>query len=171
MTFFAIADTTEVDKMIENVIERTEPAVIGYWMVNGPVTDFFRQRSEQRFAAEGDDAVGVWAQLRESTQNLREWLRDTHGYDIEPATPINQRTGQLREYASFSDAGGESSGTGYRYLYPNYLPAGELGDKLRTAQRGRTEPGTVPRPVLGVSFFDLDSVQNMIVGFIENGAD
>lgn len=119
---------------------------------------YLRHRAKERFASEGDDAVGgPWDELRPATWDIRESM----GFDAEH--PINERTGDLYNWIT----------AGQNDIYVSardaavFLMPGRVGStptrmaKLRTAQQGRPnqvekDPITVPRPVAAVDVTDLE---------------
>lgn len=140
-------------------LSRLERALTGSGLANffaTAVTPYLQERARERFASEGDDAVGAWAPLRLFTQNIRA----SQGYG--PAHPINRRTGELENYITNSPPAITTGPDGGVLRYPGRTAGGELGRKVSTAQiglpGGRIMADTVPRPVLGVSSTDLEAV-------------
>lgn len=111
------------------------------------VVPWLQARAVQRFASEGDDAVGKWTPLRRAT----ELFRARQGFP--PAHPINIRTHQMRDFIVNAD-GTISGGPGYASVnWPGGQGRGKkIAEKIRAAQ-GLTA-GTVARPVLGLSITD-----------------
>lgn len=116
------------------------------------VDPWLRTRAKDRFKSEGDDVSGGWAPLKESTQNIRSQM----GYGS--AHPINNRTGALEEYIVGSPNRLTIHGLGATLTLPGRAPTGELKTKVQTAQKGRGNPRTVPRPVLGMNERDMSFV-------------
>jgi hypothetical protein len=52
---------------------------------------------------------------------------------------------------------------------PGDTPTGELAEKVKTAQQGKDNPRTVPRPVLGMNEVDLAFVLEGLSFFIQDG--
>lgn len=102
---------------------------------------------------EGDEVVGRWAPLMPSTQEIRQHSNLPIGAEH----PINRRTGDLYQYITQSpDAVTNLGGQGAMLTYPGSQPISPaMSQKLSTAQKGRPNPRTVARPVLGVGMADL----------------
>jgi hypothetical protein len=128
----------------------------------GMVGPWVKQRAADRFQTEGDDVTGRWAPLQEATVRIRESAG--HGGEH----PINVRTGELEAYITGGQIGVVSSpGLGV-LKYPKDPPKTiALKTKLSTAQRGRTNPSTVPRPVLGLGERDLAQVMVMLAFHVQ----
>lgn len=155
-----IGDDAGVQAMLHAVDTALNPVAIAGFL-GGTVDPFLRGRARERFASEGDDAVGKWAPLRESTQDIRAQL----GYG--PAHPINVRTGELEDYIT----GGPNRLTvapwGAALNFPNGNTAGDLLSKVEIAQVGGGERNVVPRPVLGLSEVDLAFVLSALASHVE----
>lgn len=123
------------------------------------VVGYLQRAAAERFAMEGDEAVGRWTPLKEST--LR--IRGEQGF---PSGPINVRTGELREYVT-ANQGSLGVDIGATLQWPTNLPEGtDLMYKYRVAQTG-TMSGRVPaRPVVGMSFRDMAAINVLLGGFI-----
>lgn len=122
------------------------------WLGTG-AADILRDRAEMRFANEGDDVSGKWAELKPFTVGARRRA----GFPGEH--PINERTGALKDWITGDEGDAELVGAqSARLTFPGDTPAGnlQLDTKLRVAQRGQADPATVPRPVLGVNRVDLE---------------
>lgn len=117
--------------------------------LSSTVGPYLSKRAKERFESEGDDVTGRWAPLKEATVTIRSDL----GFG--GAHPINRRTGELEEWVVQGgwDAYPQMFGASLRY--PRNAPIGELRDKVETAQKGKSEPSTVKRPVLGVNEKDM----------------
>lgn len=128
---------------------------------------WFRERMNNRFMSEGDDASGNWLPLSPAT----EAIRDSQGYGA--AHPINRRTGELQGFVTDSHAVSVQGDTVVLTI-PGEDPSGELGDKLATAQQGRgfggctapSTPHTVPRPVLAMNEVDLEASMVLLAGWL-----
>lgn len=108
-----------------------------------------QKRARERFANEGDDAVGKWLPLASVTT---ESFRPQQGY---APGPINHRSGELEAWVTNSGWDTIPTGGGATMLFPGRNPTGELAKKVTTAQSGSTDPYTPARPVLAVSTRDL----------------
>jgi hypothetical protein len=119
------------------------------------VESYLKGRMAGRFAAGGDDVVGIWAELKPSTQKIRQAL----GYG--PASPINIRTGDLESY--LTGAPGIVSGSGdMEWEFPGPALPTDVKDKLTTAQQGSSKPHTQPRPILGMNENDSEFLTNAL---------
>ena len=108
----------------------------------GAVYPYIKERAEQRFTSEGDDASGQWAPLRDATQHWRQ----SQGFS--PQHPINVRTGELYRYITQSTAAIMPTPKGTIMRYPGKQARAHLREKVKTAQKGKAKPSTVARPVL-----------------------
>jgi hypothetical protein len=127
------------------------------------VGPYLRERTQQRFANEGDDVVGQWAPLQPATVAIRE----ASMFNIGGEHPINRRSGELEDWVTEGNYFPYPTGVGASMQYPSKKPAGELRDKLKTAQGGRADPRTVARPVLGVNEKDLLFVTAALAAAVE----
>lgn len=117
------------------------------------VEPWLRERAENRFAVEGDDASGKWAPLQQSTVDIRE----SSGFG--GPGPINRRTGELEAYITGADMGIVSVPGLATLTYPKEPPKSKgLQQKVATAQVGRMSPSTVRRPVLALGEKDLGTI-------------
>ena len=142
----------EVDMMLAAISYRLTPfgmaAFLGKTM--GP---YIQSRARDRFMQEGDDVSGPWVPLREVTQRIREESTDI---SVGPDHPINKRTGELEEYVTGSAYKFWPTTMGGTLRYPGAASGKQsIREKMKTAQKGRVSPKTVPRPVLGFNEQDL----------------
>ena len=121
---------------------------------------WFQDRADARFATEGDDAVGNWLPLKHPTQAIRR----AAGYGA--TGPINVRTGQLEDFVTGSSGDVRSTANTASLKWPDETPQGELGRKIRTAQRGRKGANTLARPVIGMNQIDAAYLTNSLMGWI-----
>lgn len=119
------------------------------------VIPYEHHRIEDRFAHEGDELTGPWAQLRDATIAIRE----AKGYS---AGPINQRSGEMLQFLTSNSELRESGGGIVTATIPGTDIAGEMLDKIMTAQLGRKTPSTKPRPVLAIGPKDIAAI---VTGF------
>lgn len=114
------------------------------------VYPYLRERAMNRFASKGDDAVGRWPELRQSTQERR--IHAGYG----GSDPINIRTHGLERYIQEAQPDVFVSGGAVVMVYPGDLPDDqELERKYKTAQQGRDDRSrTPPRPIIAVSTED-----------------
>jgi len=162
---FGIEFDLEDENVIQNlklVTERVGPGLQQF--MQGDLADYLKNRAQNRFANEGDDAVGGgWAPLKAST----EVRRASKGYP--PSHPINVRSGDLRDYIT-TDSGNVSGGLAEWVLtWPGPPPSSELHEKTQTAQIGKTFPSTVPRPVIGLGTTDVRDIEDKLEEFITGG--
>lgn len=146
--FYTKVDDKALRRALENLISLLSPVGAAAWLGEA-VGPYLSERAGTRFATEGDDASGQWLPLKEPTIAIRE----EQGYG--GAHPINRRTGELEEWVVDGGWDAYPTGFGASMRYPGTQPAGELRKKVETAQRGRPDPNTAPRPVLAVNETDL----------------
>lgn len=134
-----------------------------YSFMSNQVDAYLRNQADRRFATEGDAAVGgTWHPLALATESWREW----GGFPAQH--PINQRTGELREFVT-KTPGAVVAGAGTASItLPGDTPSDQwLLQKFQTAQAGR---GSAPaRPVLGLDVTDgvaigIALIENMFGG-------
>ena len=114
---------------------------------------YIQSRARDRFMSEGDDVSGPWAPLREVTQNIRAESTDI---SVGADHPINKRTGELEEYVTGSGYKFWPTAMGGTLRFPGSASGKQsVREKMKTAQKGRARPKTVPRPVLGFNETDL----------------
>lgn len=128
--------------LLQKLEQVLAPQRLEEFLVVGP-SHILRERADARFASEGDSASRKWAPLRFSTEEIRE----AKGFPR--AHPINERTGEMHNFLSNSVGVAVSEPGVATLTWPNDA-AGELFDKLETAQRGRKSPSTVKRPVIAM---------------------
>lgn len=111
---------------------------------------YLRDRAIVRFSREGDDAVGRWAPLSKATRGIRKKLARYYGWPIQPAHPINQRSGELRSFVIGTQdlRRSESEAT---LTVPRVSSSRRLNDKMRAAQTGTPTGRKLARPVVGLS--------------------
>lgn len=156
-TIGTAVQTLEVDMLLNAVMTAVSP--VGLRPFGEQVANYLDDRAAYRFAYEGDDASGNWAQLAPTTERIRASL----GYG--PDGPINIRTSEMFDHVVYTDAINAIPG-GVQVTKPD--PGrikGVLAMKLETAQMGRADnpmfPGssTPPRPVVALS--ERDTVDIM----------
>lgn len=153
-------DASGVEFMLERVNTALSAVALVEFMTE-QVAPFLGVRAKERFKNEGDDAVGKWAPLGYMSQRIRSFGRQAGFWTVGDSHPINRRDGELEEYITSGIGYTIPTGAGdVTMAYPDPTDPGfnmstELKDKISTAQRGRTSPSTVPRPVLGVSERDM----------------
>lgn len=158
------ADTSDVERMLKNLVEVTSPIGMTVWMET-VMEPWLQARVRSRFGTEGDDVSGQWLPLRPYTQ----MVRSQSGYGAEH--PINIRTGELLRYLDSSDAGIVAIPSGTQMTYPGVSAGGSLAEKLSTAQVGSPDGRTPARPVLGLSLYDLQQALITLSAFVQAGAN
>lgn len=153
-------DDAGVQGMLHLLDTSLNPVAIAGFL-GATVDPYLRTRARNRFRDEGDDAVGSWAPLKESTQDIRAQS------DYGAAHPINVRTGELERYILDSPNRLTIAPWGSALTLPGTPPAGVLKDKVSIAQIGGGEYNTRPRPVLGLSETDLGFVLTELAFYIE----
>jgi hypothetical protein len=128
--------------------------------LRGPGHQALVNRLEERFTREGDDASGKWAELMDTTG----LFRMAQGFP--PKHPINRRTGEMFNYLQTSVDVSAFGDMGAVLQMPGTVPGGELGKKIKTAQKGAKGKGgfrdTPARPVLALSITDA----TMLVAYL-----
>lgn len=155
-----IGNDAGVQRMLFALDTALNPVAIAGFL-GAQVDPWLRQRARARFADEGDDAVGKWAPLKESTQDIRSQL----GYG--PSHPINVRTQELENYITNGPNRIDVAPWGASLTFPNGNTPGDLKEKVEIAQIGGGEYNTVPRPVLGLSGADLTFVLGALAEHIQ----
>lgn len=159
--FDIVGNERGVQAMLERLDSALSPVGLAAFLNLG-VGPWVKQRAADRFASEGDDVSGKWAPLQESTIEIREHA------GFEGAHPINKRTGELEAYITEGQIG-ITAGPGFASMrYPDNPPATKsLKQKVETAQRGRSNPNTVARPILGLNERDLAQVVTMLAFHVQ----
>ena len=149
--FNIVGNRQGVQAMLAHLDSALSPSVMATFL-GVKVGTYLKQRASQRFGNEGDDAVGPWAPLEQSTQ----LIRASGPWQVGPGSPINKRTGELESYITGSEILAWGTPLGAVVKYPAKVPSSKgIREKMRTAQAGRAKPKTVPRPVLGMNERDL----------------
>ena len=130
--------------------------------LHGSVQPWLIERAKSRFANEGDEVVGKWLPLSEATVSIRE----SSGF--EGSHPINRRTGELEAYITGSGVDVVAAPGVATLRFPGRnTPTKAVREKMSTAQRGRSNPKTPPRPVLGLGEKDLATVMTTLAFHIK----
>jgi hypothetical protein len=166
-----VGNDSGVRAMLERLDTAMNPLSVAA-MLTGQVGPYLQERARRRYEGEGDDVVGRWSPLAPATQEIR---ANNAQWGVGPASPINVRTGQMREYitqSSFEDVVPHSLGA--TLYYPSRKSEGRGGkaltEKMKTAQQGRANPRTPARPVLGMNETDMQTVLVMIGRHIQGDA-
>lgn len=162
MTVAIVGDSVGVSRMLAYLEVKLSNQGMMSWLA-GAVYPFIRERAQQRFDSEGDEVSGKWAPLEESTNRWREFM------GVSPAHPINVRTGEMENYITQSLAAVMPQAGGVMMKYPGKPPSSRLGEKVKTAQMGKTKPLTVPRPILGLGMKDLNFTLGSLALYIQSG--
>jgi hypothetical protein len=149
MFVWSITDQ-DVERQMDKLIALLSPeGAMGF--LGGSVGPYLKQRAQSRFAQEGDDVSGAWLPLAPATQAIRE----ASNYPVAGDHPINRRSGELEDWVTQGGWNSYPTALGASLQYPARQPTGELRVKVETAQKGKVNPRTPPRPVLGVNETDL----------------
>lgn len=156
-------DARQALAVVTELEAKLQPAALGVFLQGG-VTEYLQERARNRFGSEGDDVVGKWAPLKQSTISRRL----SAGF---PAGPINKRTGELEQYVTNSPSLMLFDADSATMVNPSNEPqAGTaLWQKVTTAQAGRQQPNTVARPVLGMNEKDRDATMTLLERYITAG--
>jgi hypothetical protein len=169
--FQVTVDTAAVEEMIAKLQQKLAPASLTSFLIAKAHSEL-RTRAEERFAQEGDDVSGPWAELTYATGRIRSFK------GFQPFTPINVRTGALKRFVLGSFTVKQQS-RGVTLMMPG--PAnGDLMDKFRTAQQGSAKTRrpsrsagpnrpTPARPVLGMNERDAEVIQHELIDWIRAG--
>lgn len=154
--FEIVGNKQGVQAMLETVDSALSPVGMAAFL-GLSIGPWIKARAADRFDREGDDVTGKWAPLQPSTVEIRE------NAGFSGSNPINKRTGELEEYITQGSVG-IFTGPGLSTLqYPKDPPATKgLREKVKTAQKGKTHPSTVARPVLGLNERDLSHTLVML---------
>lgn len=160
ISFDYVLSDKDVESKLWALDTALNPVAIAAFL-GADVDPYIRTRARQRFRDEGDDVSGKWAPLHEATW---QWRSNIPG--ISPEHPINRRTGELETYITESPHNLNYHTVGATLIMPGKKPSGELKDKVTTAQSGRADPNTQPRPVIGMNERDLTAVMTMLFLYI-----
>lgn len=157
-------DSKYVEKMLDHLDQKLGPQGLTAFL-SMTVFPYLMKRAKQRFADEGDSAVGKWAPLAPATEVIRQQM----GYG--GAHPINVRTGELERYITQGSVTSsvQASPMGAFLQHPSSSPSGKLKSKLKTAQKGDPKfgrSGVPPRPVLGMDEVDLGFIITALAFFV-----
>jgi len=163
INFDIVGNRAGVQKMLLHLDSSLSPVGM-YAFMHGAVQPWLVERAEQRFAGEGDDAVGKWAPLMQSTIMYRE----SAGFG--GPRPINKRTGELEAYITGGGADVTSLNGASVLTFPDPKTKMSYGlnKKVETAQVGRSKnPSTVKRPVLGLGEKDLAAIMTRLAFHVQ----
>lgn len=171
MTLDIKTDASNVEWMLERVNTALHPVALVEFLT-GEVVPFLNERGKARFASEGDDISGTWQPLAPATQNIRAFGAAQGLWNIAPDHPINVRSHELENYIT-GTIGYTVPGTeGAILTFPDpHAITPELEAKMETAQRGRSNPRTPPRPVLGVNERDMTWVLERLAMHVLGASD
>jgi hypothetical protein len=128
--------------------------------LSGHVLPHLREEIEESFATETDPEDESWLSLAEATITIRE----SKGYG---SGPINQRTGELKNFIMRNSFLGEIGGA-FVLQIPGQNASGELGHKMQVA--AGADPKFSARPILGLTENDLAFVVGSMNTWIIGGA-
>lgn len=147
-----IVNSASVEKLLASAEFAVGPAGAAAFL-GGPMQEVLKTRAQERFTTQGEDVSGggwqAWEPLTDATIEFRR----AQGFG---PTPINVRTGELERYITQSEATVTPTATGALMTYPGQPAAGLTHKKVETAQVGKANPKTPPRPVLGLSTTDVE---------------
>lgn len=159
--FDIIGNEQGVQRMLDVIDSALSPFGLAAFL-HGDVGPYVKQRAKERFDSEGDDVTGKWAPLKETTVTIRE------GYGFGGEHPINRRTDELRDYITGGSLDVTASPGVGSLRYPGQAPKSPgLREKMKTSQKGRSNPKTVARPVLGLNESDLSVVLTMLAFHVQ----
>jgi hypothetical protein len=148
-----VADRNTADQILSGLSTAFSEAAITYNFLQDRVYPAMEERARRRFASGGDESVGgAWAALKPATQEIR----DKGGFGR--TGPINVRTGELKRHVLSQAPDVVPMPGGGTLYFPRRGGSGDVMDKMQTAQSGSPDPRTVPRPVVGVSAFDMELI-------------
>lgn len=153
-----VVRSQDVEAAIRVLGYTTSPPALAYFM-NTRAKQWLQRRARQRFAEEGDDAVGAWKELKESTVDIRQ----AQGF---VPIRINRRTSAMHNWVTRADGQVLASQALTQLTWPGTPTSAEMTKKIMTAQRGSSSPRTVPRPVIGVSETDLFVLLELLGDFV-----
>lgn len=155
-----IGDTRQVDAMLYAFEKAFRSDDLKAFLVDD-VYPILQARTRTRFALEGDDVSGPWAQLRPYT--VEERRRGGFG----PTTPINVRTGAMRSHLIDRPPHAEAHTLGATLWFPKLGGSKSNLMKLAVAQGGSDKPKTQARPVLGVNPNDLELILHATARYLQ----
>lgn len=167
LTSSAFMSLTVSEKQVESLLWALDTALNPFAIagfLGAEVDPYIRTRARQRFRDEGDDVSGKWAPLAEATWT---W-RTGQGYQAQH--PINKRSGELEGWVTESAHRMNVHTLGATLTMPGNRGGGELTTKVKTAQIGKPDPNTPPRPVIGMNEKDLSAVLSLLFLYIEKSS-
>lgn len=155
-------DARDVDRMLGKMETLLSPAMLATFL-GGPVVEHFQDKFNRFFEQQGIDNQ-AWQPLSEVT------IADREAQGFGPG-PINERTGEMRAYVTDSPGDIRILGTLSVLTYPGKTPSGEMGRKLKTAQKGGTFQGhAVPaRPVMDADETDMLYLMSALGFYVSAG--
>ena len=156
-------DNVQTANDLKKVMDSVSPASLALFLETHGEAIILR-RLAARFASEGDSASGKWLPLTPLTQDFRRW----DGFA--PEHPINQRTGTLKNWLE-SNQGMitlTGVGAGAEMVFPGDQTAPDFwtGVKFETAQIGKDDPLTPPRPIIVINQEDHVLVYNALAQYL-----
>jgi hypothetical protein len=165
LDFQIVGDRNGVQAMLARLDATLSPMGLSFFL-KGTIGPWLRKRAADRFTSEGDDVTGKWAPLQPATQEIRA----RGDWPIGAGSPINKRTGELENYIIGSDSLVVPHTLGATLTFPGRKTTKRsVVQKMETAQKGRANPRTVPRPVLGMNERDLAYVVTMLAFHVKGG--
>jgi hypothetical protein len=170
-----ITDASDAARMIGGMQEHLGIASIMQFL-EFDVESILHTRAKERFADEGDDAVGAWAPLASRTVDIRDYQKGVGDSKFGGPSPINRRTDEMYDWVTSVESNVYPSDGGAMMQYPGELPGegSSLYEKYLVAQNGRSAgTSSAPaRPVVGIGPTDLlmaTSAMAFHLGFLNGG--
>lgn len=142
-------NSRDIENMLRAFYNAFDDSRVASDLLPDHIYPVLRERLSQRFEAEGDDVVGAWLPLAETTVRIRG-----------SAHPINVRTGALKGAMLNNPPRIERHSLGATMWFPGDVSS-DIQDKLQVAQYGGVTPqgqSVPPRPILGVNEADLELI-------------
>lgn len=138
------------NESVQLMLSRAAFALSSEMMVGflaGPMVEHLQRRADDRFASQSTDD-GPWAPLHDATVKIR------HSMGFGP-TPINVRTGEMKNWLVGSSGSAVPTPTGAMLSWPSN-PTGKMRDRIATAQG--LNPNVDAREVIGLGVTDAQFV-------------
>lgn len=167
-------DSKEVTELLYKLERRTTAASLRMFL-RAFVWPHLQQRIVRRFANEGDEAVGQWAQLAEATARIRR-VRGFSAY--QGYHPINVRTGQMKSFATSSHrvstvgTGGAAlhlPGAGMSAIIRRKIQVAQVGGSGQSSRRPGPNRPAPPRPIYALDQVDESIIGNGLLDWIRSG--
>ncbi len=127
--------------------------------MQGFAAPILQASARARFEEQGDEATGPWRPLLPATVARRTKAGQT-------PIRINDRTGQMRAWVENAQGRTFARKGSAVFEWPGTPSNRLVGQKLKTAQLGKGDPRTVPRPVIAISAEDRLALQAAIRAWV-----